>query len=245
MNPCKLTEDLMPLYVDGALNEETKEFVKQHLAECEACRKLHEQMNRTVQIITSRQNTQASFKRFQRRMLLKRSLLIALCVLVSLALLTVILYRPLETYLAGHNPARTAPFNAHVSRLSDGSIYLALQYTEEDVYVNTQRVYPHPEDEKTLCIELGWNRLNTWDNSLKNGGARSIFIVLTEESAGLYDLDDYMPELYTRPYHRIILVGADGERTLWQDGDDIPAASEREEDMNWMPSFTPPPNPFY
>ena len=247
MNPCKITEDLLPLYVDNSLNDDSREFVEQHLKECESCRKLHESMNKSVQAITSSRTARESFRLFKRRLLFKRILLTTVCTLAVLALLSVVFYRPVENFLSGHLPARTDPFIAEVSRLSDGSIHIALQYPEEDVYVNSQRIYPHPDDERTLCIQLGYNRLNTWDYRMKNGGVRHTFIVLTDESAPLYDLERSLEVSYDAFYNKVVLIGSDGERILWQKGDSIPAADERAENslrMNledgWLVPITPP-----
>ena len=35
---CSIVQDLLPLYAEDMLREETKEFVDAHLAQCEACR---------------------------------------------------------------------------------------------------------------------------------------------------------------------------------------------------------------
>lgn len=39
---CKVIEDLLPLYLDEVCSEESRKLVEEHLAECEACRKLVE-----------------------------------------------------------------------------------------------------------------------------------------------------------------------------------------------------------
>lgn len=36
--PCNVVYDLLPLYIDGACSEESKELVEEHLTECQACR---------------------------------------------------------------------------------------------------------------------------------------------------------------------------------------------------------------
>lgn len=38
--PCKLIQDLMPLYIEKEVSEESKKVVEEHLKECEACRQL-------------------------------------------------------------------------------------------------------------------------------------------------------------------------------------------------------------
>ncbi len=35
---CKVTQDLLPLYMDDIVSDETKELVEEHVRECEACR---------------------------------------------------------------------------------------------------------------------------------------------------------------------------------------------------------------
>lgn len=42
MNECKLVEDLIPLYAEDLTSEETAQFVKNHVSQCENCRKLLE-----------------------------------------------------------------------------------------------------------------------------------------------------------------------------------------------------------
>ena len=37
---CKIVEDLLPLYHDGACSEESKQLVEEHLSQCEECRNL-------------------------------------------------------------------------------------------------------------------------------------------------------------------------------------------------------------
>lgn len=48
MNECKIVEDLLPLYAEDLTNEEAAEFVKNHVENCEHCRKLLERCKETV-----------------------------------------------------------------------------------------------------------------------------------------------------------------------------------------------------
>lgn len=50
-NECMIVRDLLPLYVENLVSDETRVFVEEHLAECEDCRKVLEQ-NRTSPEIT-------------------------------------------------------------------------------------------------------------------------------------------------------------------------------------------------
>ena len=42
--PCKIIEDLLPLYEEGICSEETREAIEQHLNECERCKNLYKGM---------------------------------------------------------------------------------------------------------------------------------------------------------------------------------------------------------
>ena len=45
---CNVIGDLLPLYVDGAVSEDTKKLVEEHLAECEECKKAAEDMGKEL-----------------------------------------------------------------------------------------------------------------------------------------------------------------------------------------------------
>lgn len=43
-NECNVVRDLLPLYIEGMLSAETVEFVEEHVAECESCRAVLEEL---------------------------------------------------------------------------------------------------------------------------------------------------------------------------------------------------------
>lgn len=45
---CNVIGDLLPLYVDGAVSEDTKKLVEEHLAECADCKKAAEDMEKEL-----------------------------------------------------------------------------------------------------------------------------------------------------------------------------------------------------
>lgn len=44
-NECDIIADLLPIYLDGATQEETNGFIEEHLASCEMCKKNYEWMS--------------------------------------------------------------------------------------------------------------------------------------------------------------------------------------------------------
>ena len=47
---CKIIEDLLPIYHDGVCSPESRAMVEEHLAECEACRKLCGEMDAELSV---------------------------------------------------------------------------------------------------------------------------------------------------------------------------------------------------
>lgn len=54
--PCGIVKDLLPLYIDDVCNEESKQAVQNHLAECEKCRNCYEAMKSTDGFTEKRKN---------------------------------------------------------------------------------------------------------------------------------------------------------------------------------------------
>ena len=45
---CDTVRDMLPLYVDNIVSDDTRAIVEEHLASCDACRKEYEAMKNTV-----------------------------------------------------------------------------------------------------------------------------------------------------------------------------------------------------
>ena len=227
MKSCDITRDLLPLYMDSSCSEDSREFVDQHLAECEACRAVHAAASKTVQAVITSQKAKTSFHQFRRKTKMKKTLLILLCVLAVLLPLGFFAYQKIETYLYMGIPARIEPMVCTVSQLSDGSVYVTVQYTDHDVYVNGTfyRIQRARENPDTYFIELGYSRINNLDERKLQGGSPShTFLIATSESYPKYEQPKGKIGGFSNPYKRIVLVGPDGERVLWEEGDELPAA---------------------
>ena len=43
---CNIIEDLLPLYIDDMVSEDSRQLVEEHLKECAACRKMLDEMKK-------------------------------------------------------------------------------------------------------------------------------------------------------------------------------------------------------
>ena len=47
---CSIVEDLMPLYIEDLLSEETKKEIELHLDECEDCKEVYDELKKGVNL---------------------------------------------------------------------------------------------------------------------------------------------------------------------------------------------------
>ena len=47
---CNVVEDLMPLYIDDLVSEDTKKDIEFHLSQCEDCRKICNQLKKEINL---------------------------------------------------------------------------------------------------------------------------------------------------------------------------------------------------
>ncbi len=78
-NTCNIVRDLMPLYVDDMLSEESKQLVEEHMATCKACQEEYRTMSVEVQIPM---NLNANPMKKVKRTIVKRVALIIASILL-------------------------------------------------------------------------------------------------------------------------------------------------------------------
>ena len=52
---CDIVKDLMPLYIDDLLSENSKKFVEDHINSCESCKKYYEKLSSEIKIPVSKE----------------------------------------------------------------------------------------------------------------------------------------------------------------------------------------------
>ncbi len=68
---CSIVRELLPLYVDGVLEQEVKEELEQHFKECEECTLLLENMQKEQDIIITKDKKSVNYLKKHRRRMLK------------------------------------------------------------------------------------------------------------------------------------------------------------------------------
>ena len=92
-NECSIIRDILPLYVENMVSEDTSEFVKEHLENCPACHAELEKLREPVEVQTEPQPDMdaAPLKRLKKALLMKKVQTILCTVAVLLALMLSVL----------------------------------------------------------------------------------------------------------------------------------------------------------
>lgn len=118
---CSVVRDLLPLYVEGMVREETGSFVKEHLAECPECQTEYEKLREpTVEMAPAEAYNDVPLRKVKRKLVAKRvqtallaGVLMAVVLLSTFAICSTHQYIPYTQGLL------------EVTELDDGSVSIA------------------------------------------------------------------------------------------------------------------------
>lgn len=122
---CNIIEDLLPLYVDDMVSEDSRKLVEEHLKECPSCRKMQEEMVKENRLSAAgnRSNSEKTnkteaepLKKIRRRIRKKRiaSVILAVILVVAAGGIGHYWYYDKETYISWDD--------ANIS-VKDGKVY--------------------------------------------------------------------------------------------------------------------------
>jgi len=99
-NECPIVKDLMPLYIDGAVSEESREFMAEHIARCPACAQVYGEMRAEFRFRDAQEEkaAQAELERAALRVKKRRTRRRALLALACLTLGAVLCLAGMEWY---------------------------------------------------------------------------------------------------------------------------------------------------
>lgn len=115
---CKIVEDLLPLYYDGAVNDVTKNAVEDHLGDCEKCKKEYEKYSKDIPACKCK-STSKEFALLMRKKRIKQILTVIIVSILSCSV------------LAG---GYFLLFKAHIKPIDDIEVKYVCRYTDDDRY---------------------------------------------------------------------------------------------------------------
>ncbi len=115
---CKIIEDLLPLYCDGAVNDTTKNAVEEHLNDCTGCKAEYEKYSKDIPVCKGK-STSKEFGLLMRKKRKKQILAVVLASILSCAVLAG------GYYLL---------FKAHIKPIDDIEVKCVYKYTDDEPY---------------------------------------------------------------------------------------------------------------
>lgn len=191
---CNIAKDLMPLYMDDVLSEESKAAVEEHLTECEDCRVYFREMQKTdlsetnadIEEILGRLDEAERIRRLRRSMLIKR--IVTIVVTVAAAVLVFIA----GNILIFHNESYIAYEDTGIRVEKDGYMYV------EKPYYGYTGVYSG-EDSEGNQIEIFFLTSSLYSRNWEKAPKPNEQLVCSlRESDDAPDKVYYLPEKYVR-----------------------------------------------
>lgn len=226
MNPCNITADLLPLYVDNTCSPGSREYIEEHIKTCPKCQALLESMKEPIKVELPKQNSKKSFRSFSGSLVRRKVLVITLCVLLGLGVVGLIAFKPVISYLSETLPIPVEDIDAQVYLLSDGALYAELIYTGDEYEVVGSGSTASKDG--VYSLKLWHTRLH--DLIYEDYGTICSRYIQTEES-------DYVSHISGQPWAdavKIVLTDGTQEIVLWEKGQTPPAADAEDESMVWQ-----------
>lgn len=216
---CNIIEDLLPLYVDDMVSEDSRKLVEEHLKECPSCRKMQEEMvkenrlsatgNRSNSEKTNKTEAE-SLKKIRRRIRKKRiaSVILAVILVVAAGGIGHYWYYDKETYISWDD--------ANIS-VKDGKVYSTvnplgrmksiLSVDQKNMFYMlsetmwTRKQYPSDSDTENELLSLKQfqeayerNADAVTDETMLPSGIENVYYVDPENVKEAFELWDYEDE---------------------------------------------------
>lgn len=144
---CKIVQDLLPNYIENLTNEETNEYVKEHLNKCSECNKIYENMKKEVDLkVAKKDNKEVKYlKKFNFKFKLLRNLLI-----IIVAIIIIIVARKSCILINLSNKQKELEnsnnYYAKIESYSDGNMNIIETYVKDDKFLTTFNKYSKEDD---------------------------------------------------------------------------------------------------
>ncbi|MBQ8830752.1 MAG: zf-HC2 domain-containing protein [Oscillospiraceae bacterium] len=156
MNECNIIRDVLPLYAESMVSEDTKAFVEGHLKGCDECRKELEMINKPEIIQTA--CDAVPLAGIRKKLVMKRIQTVVLSVIMVLAIAVVAF-----SYITKPIHFEYTDDLITVTETGDGGVLLTFR---EDVAACSYESMPSPEngEGKYYFVEAWTSRLLQWTN---------------------------------------------------------------------------------
>lgn len=181
---CKVIQNLLPSYIDNLLSDETKEYVENHLEECQECKNILESMKESMKI-NHEKSEKANvnyLKKFKNKMsILKSILLVIIIIFLFIIGRRIVIVTKLSDNAKNIRANTGNNYYAKVEGIFAGAYSISECYYKDGNYMIKKTSYSKDEgEEKIIFYKNGTECLLLTDS--KYGKFMNEDVILTEIS---------------------------------------------------------------
>lgn len=215
--PCKVVEDLLPIYHDEVCSEETKEIVEEHLSCCDSCKQKLKFIEEDI--IISKQDYKAVniLKNIKKEMKAKETKKIIIILAIFIAFL--FLSHTLQFKL---RPVSTEKMDIiQVAALSDGSIGFGLEMLGNSSFQEVDVTYDADDESIIYITPIS----AVFPDTPQYDTAYCFYNVDNSFCYEIYGSISYNEKCRTKNVKRIYLGSEKDHALIWEEGMKLPNAS--------------------
>ena len=165
---CKIVQDLLPNYIEKLTNEETNQFIEEHLKECEECKKMHENMKKELEINTTKRDKREIkyIKKFSNKLkILKIILLVILIVFVGVIGYKFVVIKSMQDKMENYKDIT----NFHITKTSYGLNTIIIQEVfckDDNVSVHVRSFGENMENRELISMKNGHSYITSGENKV-------------------------------------------------------------------------------
>lgn len=226
---CSVMRDLMPLCIDGAASEASRELVVKHVWECEECAKAYADMQGHLLAAPDEDQDylDEAARRLRRRSRNRKRLLIALTAVLTAVLLIAGFCIWDYAVNLSQIPLGADEFSAVLNRTQDGRVIMDIHAADSYLsYGFSGAGQMHADGSYTITITPHTTLVRKYfDNPRPPQRALDFMNVCWQDGQAWVRPSERWEEFAPLQVTSIHIVSAAGERVIYQAGDDIPLCS--------------------
>ena len=178
---CKIVQDLLPNYIEKLTNEETNQFIEEHLKECDECKKVLENMQKDIQLNAGKQDKREVkyMKKYSNKMRVLKYILLALIVIY----IAVVLRRTFIMFTLSEKAEENKSYDNYYAKIysyQGDSLIITESYNKGGNYLTTMTRITKDGNQKTKLTF--YNKDNEKIALLESGEEK--YILNSETTAG-------------------------------------------------------------
>lgn len=165
-NECSIVQDILPLYVEEMVSDDTVSFVREHLKDCPRCRAELEKLQKPVEVQLKPDINAAPLKRLKKALLMKKLQTILCTVAILLALMLAVI-----SLLTAPEYFEYTPDLVTVTETGVGEV--TISFNSKVTNYKLQHI-EDPDECNTVYQLEAWT--SPWDRVFKKNGAWAVTV---------------------------------------------------------------------